>query len=358
MKISYRIPVLLAVVLLLCQCTQKDPEDRQAMADRSFDYLMEQVKLDHPTSTIEKLPSGMYIEWLKPKSGGTAVAKDRWLMLNYRGMDFNGQVFSTRYEDEAIFQRTHTWRTHYTPHYLVFDNNIVLSPGEKEALALMAEGDSVRLYIPTKLGFGHASINFAYGYEGWLNTGANPNAIGNVNNIPVIVELSLRDVILDPSEHEYNAMRAKASELGFTNDDKITDSLSVRIINQNPIGIVVTEKDTVYISYTARFLDGFVFKTNDPEVGVNELRDRLSEFMPLFYSAALTSSELPEEAIRKAIKSNRIRYDSEYQIIFTSIWGHGTVGVEASSTNPVVYPYTPLYFDIKTHPRGYDPDAD
>lgn len=357
MKTSLRIPILLAVVLLLCQCAKKESEDKQAMADRSFDYLM---ALNYPDA--EKLPSGMYIEWLKPKSGGTAVEKDKWLLLNYKGTNFKSQVFSTRYEDEAIHEGTFTYRTRYSPHFLKFASDIVLSPGEIEALSMMSAGDSVRLYIPTKLGFQHSSIKFRYGYEGWLNSTANPNAVANVNDIPVIVELSLKDVIEDPKTYEFHAMLSKAVELGFNislaSDDKVTDSLYFRYTK--PVDTTkgfVGATDTVYITYTGRFLDNFVLKTNDREIGRNVLMDRQNSFVPLSYSIS-EPGNLSEEAVKKVIRNGLVRYDSEFQIIFTSVWGHGTEGVEASSTNPVVYPYTPLYFDIKTYPKGYDPDAE
>lgn len=351
-----RITVLLAALLVLCQCAKKDSDNFQEMADRSFDALMAR---DFPDAA--KLESGMYIEWLRDVPGPTIV-KDDWLMLDYRGETLGGQVFSTRDEDEAFHEATHTWRTRYTPHYMAYDDTFVLSPGEKEALALMSAGDSVRLYIPTKLGYRYSYylFDFQYGYEGWFNTPANPNAASknNISAVPVIVELSLKEIVKDPKTREFNDMQAKLDELGFTAADRVTDSLYFYYTEIPQTEDYVGEDSTFYISYTGRFLDGFVLKTNDPVVGVDELRDIHSSFMPLSYKASSPPSALSEEAIREVIRRKKVLYDSQFRIIFTSIWGYGTAGQPATSSSPVVYPYTPLYFDIKVQPWGYDPDAD
>lgn len=353
-----RISVLFVVALMLCQCAKKDDENLQDLADRSFNSLM---ALNYPQVTT-KLESGMYIEWLRDVPGPTVVEGD-WLMLNYRGETFGGQVFSTRYRDEAIDpEGTFTWRTRYTPHFMAYDETIGLSPGEIQALSLMSVGDSVRLYIPTKLGFGYSAITFQYGYEGWFNTSKNPNAVSSVSNIPVIVELSLKDIIKDPKTYELNAMISKAIELGFNlsvaSDDRVTDSLFFHYtVPADPTHEIIEEDASFYISYTGRFLDDFVLKTNDPLVGELELHDTGSSFVPLSYNASSPPTALAEAAISEVIKKGLVRYDSEFRIIFTSVWGFGTTGQAATSTSPVVYPYTPLYYDIKTHPKGYDPNA-
>lgn len=353
-----RISLLFVAALMLCQCAKKDAESVEEIRDRSFNSLM---KINYPNAT--KLASGMYIEWLRDIPGPTVV-EDDWLMLNYRGETFGGQVFSTRYEAEAIFpEGTFTYRTRYTPHFMAYDPTIVLSPGEIEALALMSVGDSVRLYIPTKLGFGYAAITFQYGYEGWFNTSANPNAVTTVAHIPVIVELSLKDIIKKPKTYEYDAMKAKLPELGFVpaegtiTGDAVTDSLYLRYtVPEDPTHEIIKEDESVYITYTGRFLDGFVLKTNDPLVGELELHNTTSSFVPISYKATSPPTALPEAAIKEVIKRGLVRYDSEIRIIFTSVWGFGTVGQAATSASPVVYPYTPLYFDIKTYPSDYAPE--
>ncbi|MDL2319519.1 hypothetical protein LJC45_00095 [Alistipes sp. OttesenSCG-928-B03] len=360
MKIFSRI-LLLAAVISVAGCAQKEELSRNEIEQRTFDLWIEK---NHPQA--ERHENGMWYEWLSrgTRAGAAKPAEGNFLMIEYTGRTLDGNIITHRSKEIAEAENTYTLKTRYTPHYLLYSPyQTAISKGEMDALAMMAEGDEIRIYMPAMLGYRDVS-NFTYGYEGWYNSSNNTN-VKSVAGIPIIVDLKLVEVVTDPEARELAEVEAVAKEWGATEDDKIEDGIYMKYVDRGTSDDKIGEDSTFYMTYTQRFLDGFLLSTNDPDIALAELDDWVaSNYTPTQYNASYGTSILTPSAIQEVFKTGEIYYGSTIKIVTTSDWAYMLSGLPLSQTSsytyagPVVFPYTPLVFEIKIYEWGYDPDPD
>jgi FKBP-type peptidyl-prolyl cis-trans isomerase 2 len=314
---------------------------------RSLDEWMSR---NHPEA--ERLDNGMFIEWLKRgEAGAISPTAGDWVFLNYRGTTIQGSVYMTRNEEEAKREGSFTLYTHYSPMYSLYSNYMTdITEGENHALSLMKKGDSVRMYLPSRLAYGedgHGGTAL-YGYKGSVSVSG---------KAPVIIDMAIVDVIDDEDTYELTQVQNKALEWGIIDimADTLRQGLYLDIMEENdPQAEIINPDSAIYITFTLRFLDGFLLNTNDPAVASVEWHN-YSEYEPVL----ITPSNANNLSVFNELFSHElIRYDSKIRTVFTSEWGNGSTGVTASETGPVVYPYTPLMYEITIMPESYDPDDD
>lgn len=375
MKIFKSVLFLGAALLAFTFCSEKSNEDYTEREQAVFDEWMGR---NHPTVT-ERLDNGMYIEWLKPKASSSKPGDTDFVAVDYRGYDLRGNLIANRDSTVARHEGTFTTRTHYVPHYApanpaeyYLKKNTYYDPneftaGEYAALALMSAGDSVRIYMPSMLAYGTTSSDYQYGYEGWYNSYRNPKNISgssyslpSLGGSPAVVELALRRIDKDPEARELAEVVDKASVLGMAKVQDTIPGLYYKYIEPED-----TKKDkigmdsTFYMTYELRFLDGFLITTNDAEAAWEDWGPVSGSFDEISFTAS-SSSFLSNfgQALHEFIKSEKVRYDSQMQIVFVSEWGYYSGKAADSSLPTVVYPYTPLMMTIKTFEYGYDPDPE
>lgn len=382
MKIFNSVLAVLAVLLVFTQCAEKENENYNERELAVFDLWMERYN-----PKAEKLDNGMYVEWFRKGSSGTKLSENNFMYVDYVGRDLNGNIFSNRDSAIAVRENTFSLYTHYTPHYAIYNKEAYhFTAGEYEALGLMSKGDSLRLFLPAQLAYGTSSAASyfqygTYGYEGWYNSASNIKntsgsgssaSIPSLDGKPVIIDLALRDVVTDASERELSDATAAASALGYNVQDTIRKGLYFRYVEQEDSDVsgedkdseVIAEDSSFYFVYALWFLDDFLIATNDAATASIEWNDYYeSSYSPTYFSASSSTflsnstSGFAINALNELIKSERIRYNSRMQIVFTSDWAYSYYGYEATSTRPVIYPYTPLKLDIITLHKEYDPNA-
>ncbi len=208
----------------MASCAENVEPDLTEFHNAAFDRWMEKY---HPG--IDRLESGLYIEWIERNPDGKKLIEGYFMSLDYTAKDQNGDYFLTRNETIARqvgFQR-HT--THYVPEYSAYtpssattgsSGDVYYDPygyggygyggygygdpygyggyggygdpygyggygyggyypglteptsssstttgypvGVWQALGMMNEGDSVRLYIPPAMGYTSGFTNFRF----------------------------------------------------------------------------------------------------------------------------------------------------------------------------------------------------
>lgn len=374
MRIFNSVLAVCAASLIFVQCAKTEGENYDERQQAAFDLWME---VNHDRPEVERLDNGMYIEWLN-HGAGSKLTVDDYMYVDYRGYTLTGDIFSNRDSSIAVQQGTFTPYTRYTDHYALYNELArYFTEGEYDALALMREGDSVRLYLPSTLAYRTtASTYFSLGYEGWYNSINNPaNTVGGQSQPPslsgkaVIIDLKVNEVVTDAPAREMTDAVTAANALGYNTQDTIRKGLFFRYVEDTEGDVSgedmnsakISEDSTFYFVYALRFLDDCLVATNDPVTAFEEWGDFRDVYNPSYFSksTALLQGSLGGyiSALNELAKSDTMRYNSRMQIVFTSDWAYGKNGDAATATKPVIYPYTPLKMDIITLKYGYDPNA-
>ncbi len=405
MKTVFRTVLLMAAVLYLGSCAKTESESYYEKEQRSFDAWM-QLNIIDKGIEVQRLDNGMYVEWLGRAEGdGDVPETGDWIRLNYRGESLQRDLFMTRYENDARRQGTFTYYTHYVPQYLIMNNYNGLTIGQNYILPQMKVGDSVRIYVPSTLGYQNYGTSFSNGYEGQYALSG---------NVPAIIEMVIKEVVPDPTAYENEEVKNYAvNKWGMEVGDTLKPNMYLEILEQGPADQDTINVDsTIYYKYTGRFLDGFIVDTNDstaykekfhaePTSALNALLYDNSSVIAAFQNAMAGSTE----------KNLKLRYGAKFRMIFTSTYGYGETGnIVANSSssdysdyyyynyyynnyynnyydyyyygysNPyyyypfystststtteetdpytVIQPYTPLIFEVEIMKKGYDPDED
>ncbi len=343
-----KLAVPLLMLLVAVSCAETEPglpfEERQQEA---FDLWMAKY---HPG--ITKLESGLYLEWISQNPSHRRLNEGYWMILNYTGRTIAGDIYTSRSADIAKQLGYFSYETHYVGEYSQFTTTFGDSDysalyntpiGELEALALMHEGDSVRLYIPPKLGY-------VYGFSG--ATGY-VSGVAMTSSYPVILELGLQKVVPDPViyDHEQTYLFARDSLGILSPADSTAYGLYMKKLVEVPDGDTITTDSTVSVYYVGRFIDGFVFDTNVDSVAkargiyetiVSDENRGSSHFNPLTVTPSPNKSE-GAKGFDQAIL--HMRKGEKSEVVMNSSLGYGSTG-DTYEGYLVIPPYTPLIFEI------------
>lgn len=223
MRKIFAIAVICAT--LLASCVKENEMSGEKMENIALKAWM---KRNHPELLGNYQEKGEYyvdvLEWgdvLTPKNGndlGGEPIMDQdtcWIYYNYTGRDLDGNVCVTRNETIARMQNTYLDVTHYVPYgiycggdnyygivegtYLAGRNKIKLDAkyvadnNLPSTEFLLRKGSKIRLYLPSRVGFGASGSDAENGYEGQFVLDANR---------PVIMDLEVMRVFKNPSDRE------------------------------------------------------------------------------------------------------------------------------------------------------------
>lgn len=232
--------VLIAFAILcgiaLSSCVKEPELSGEQLESRA---LRAWIKKNRPDLLPNHQSNGDYyvdvLEWgdsSAPKSddndfGGEAIMQQDtcWMIYSFTGYDLTGDICLTRESLKARMQNTYSANTHYVPYlnycgnsnsyallegtYLSTRNIIKLGEEYVAAKGLpssdfaLRKGSKVRLYLPSTIAYGATGTTQSGGYEGQFALDT---------NVPVIMEIEVKRVIKNPSDHEVNLVEAIAKD--------------------------------------------------------------------------------------------------------------------------------------------------
>lgn len=231
---------------LFASCVKQDEMSGEKMENISLKAWMKKhhpellgnyQELDNPDTDAKETMGEFYIdviEWgymLTPSNGndlgGEPIMNQDtcWIYYNYTGRDLTGNVCVTRTEDIARMQNTYLDVTHYVPygiycgidnyyglvegtylagrHKIKLDEKYVADKGFPSTEFLLRKGSKVRLYLPSRVGFGATGSDAEGGYEGQFVLDANR---------PVIMDIEVMRVFKNPSDCELDMVETLVKE--------------------------------------------------------------------------------------------------------------------------------------------------
>lgn len=112
---------------------------------------------DEQRQKAEKTPSGLKIFTIK-KGDGKKIGNDKKAMVRYAGYFTDGSLFDTNSKEIAkVYAQYDIMRDKqggYEVFPMEFNESIQVIPGFKEALLKMTNGEHIRVFIPSALGYG------------------------------------------------------------------------------------------------------------------------------------------------------------------------------------------------------------
>lgn len=351
MKYIARVILLLSSAVLAVSCA-KNPSDEPSAEQASFDAWM---KKNEPGAK----PLGDMYYYLVSGSDSEAnrVMDGDWVMVDVVGYDLEGNIFYNS-SDSMLAKRlgAFTRKTHYVPKKGLIAYNSQLSngltSGQMDMLLQMKEGDSSRVYMPSRLAYSGTGTSTSNGYEGNVQLGAGR---------PAVFDMKLRKVIKnDINAYEEDLVRAKASELGIP----LTDTVRGNLIYKQSFGFKemkpgdntgnpITVDSSFYYYFTLRFLDDFVISTNVDTVAREAWgTSSAASSTPVLFDK---SADGVSQVLMQVAEYGKIYYGEVFRVIYTSRYGYGVAGYPTSSDSPaapypVVEPYTPLVMEVYAMP--------
>jgi FKBP-type peptidyl-prolyl cis-trans isomerase len=304
------IPFLLFVVA--CDRVVEDPKgDEMARL---------QAWLQVHNITTTPTASGLYY-MNKQEGTGISPVDTNFVLFSYVERDLSENVFATSYRDTAKLYDLYKPTTHYTPEYQQIFSNVSQLKGLVEGLEMMREGGKARLIMPSELGYGK-------------------NGSGSISgNTTILYDIELNKVVPDPAVYEQSLIdEYLAKNPGFT---LISDSIYMKQLDDGARNSVVAKDSNVYVYYTGRFLDGYVFDTNVLSVAyANNIYSSSKSYSLLnFVIGGGTVKPGFDLAVRHMIEGEKVR------VIIPSAYVYGKEG--NSSGSPIIQPYSTLVFDIE-----------
>ncbi len=215
---KYRIKTVLSAIVVLTAFAMSSckTETLQEYSD------IEQVALDdwmaehHPDLIDNRQEEGYYIDLVDAGDQSTRAISDTicWVKYDFTATDLWGNVTITRNDVVAWQQGSFTRNTYYAPYYrlsgeynvdinegtyLAFRNPLTI--GDKDDV-LLYDGAEFEIYMPSSIATFSAGDG---GYEGQYTL---------TSGRPMIANIKVTDVIINPLEHEGEAVDAFAEQNG------------------------------------------------------------------------------------------------------------------------------------------------
>lgn len=250
---------LCAVVLGMVGCAKEEPSLIAGAAEESFRAWM--AKYD---PVAERKENGIYLRFVeRGTSTHTPTADKSWLQLNYTMCALSGLVGETRSSKEAKLLDTWVEITHFVddllPYYAQYRSNYSqICEGLRSAFQYLRPGDSVRIYIPTHLGYltstDERGINKNSGYLGESTA---------YLDRPCYFDLRVNEVIDDPKMWEQQIVQRYAwDRWGVASADSVINGVYMRLLHDDGLTIPITIDSTVRYYYATRFLGNHLIHSN------------------------------------------------------------------------------------------------
>ncbi len=321
---KYRIIKILVLPILFltfsCDRVKEDP------------LLDEMVRfnawIDYYNLGSYKTPSGIYL--INEKEGTGEYPKDSDIvMYSYVLRNIDGAIYQGTYKDTAIIHGYETVLAtkHYTPEIDLFLSS-KKKYGRFDGISKMKQGGKVRLIMPSTLA---PEVNY--------------------NHNSLIYDIELLKVF-DGSQEEFEQLlideyiAADTAPESYIQMDtiyykNIYDDTYYKTSNNSAKLSAAVKGDSVWVYYTGKFLDGFVFDTNEKNIALaNGIYNSTYSYTPLKLKIG-ENATVPgfEFALKQANLYQRIL------CIIPSKYAYGTKG-ESNGDTPIPA-NTPLVFEIR-----------
>lgn len=354
--------ILLLLLLTLSACSKYEEPDMDEQRRLAFEAWMELYG-----EGAVKQESGIYMKQLKGSTNPAALTPKNfnWVLINYTARELtNGNVFLTRYADIADHQGSFFNYTNYTPQYIPFVPNsemyyraTVATPnGFYLALSQMKEGDIYRVFVPEQYGYRQGLSTNSSGFSGQFSLEA---------RLPFVMDIELVKVISDPQQFEAEQVHNFAVfNMNLNLNDTLKKEFYFVSTRSNPTGNVIGKDSSITYYYTGRFLDGFVFDTNE--------EDTLRKYDRYQYSGLRSNigqnthtvgktSELAKDDLSKILDTAfyHMKYGETARVIMTSRNAFDSTGrfpyaMTTATQGTIVQPFTPVIYDIEIAPKYGD----
>lgn len=252
---AIKIITLLGSLSLAMSCAEDYPNPTEGAARESFDRW---IKNNAP----QAVPIGdIYIDYIDTSARSTLdsivipTIRKSYVKINYTGRTLDGSIFVTRSEATAKLVGSWSVKTHYCDDYLILLNgSTTICQGLYQGITNMRQGDSVRIYIPSNLGY-VADFGFVKNY---LTSGV------SYQNYPVMMDLRLQNVVEHPEAFELkNLQQIAFSQWKQESRDTVYPGIYMRKLNYNYDGYKITADSSVYVNYAEYFVDSdFLIRSN------------------------------------------------------------------------------------------------
>lgn len=331
---------------VIASCADKVDVDLSENENATFTAWMAKNRPDMP-----EVRPGLYYQIHRAANGdeSTRPSYNSWVEITFDGKNLDGDYFVNMYGRRAKYLGTFTYFTHYAPLVVqLYPENPRFVMGQYLALHEMNVGDSVEMYMSSEYAYGSggSTANTVDGFRGNIVLGGYTPA-----HITMKLNASTRDIEETRLEQ---VMEYAENVLGIPRADSIKEGFYLKITQENPEGDIIGEDSIAYVYYVGKFLDGFIFATNDEPVAranhifVSDRTDELgtseSWYDALqFEATSLTTTTV--EGFREAVMN--MRTGEKGIAVFTSDWGYGASGDTSDST--VIQPYDPLVYELEVY---------
>lgn len=313
--------ILLPLIgLISITSCEKEVDEREADELLRLEAYM---SIHYPNA--KPLESGLYYIVIQ-EGEGDSPEDGNYLLYNFTGRNLDDKVYETTHKETAKLYDLYTAYTYFAPYFQRFSKESDSAPkGLIEGLSYMQEGSVVKLIMPSKLAYGSKSHGGMHPYSS------------------LIMDVELKKIVEDPEAYEealiYEYINEQFPELSI--EDAYQDSIyilfnSVRDIPFHEHCDSIHVEDKVTLHYTGRFLDGWVFDTNEKEVAKeNDTYQQDKAYTPLEVEVG---SESLIQGFSLALQN--LMVPSTAIVLIPSKFAYGKEG----SSN--IRPYSPLLFTL------------
>ncbi len=324
MKIFRPFIVSIAVLpFLLSSCADEKSVDADTIQKNLLEAYM---VVNYDKNNIPRpaqADMGYYYIPLRSTGSSTAPVDERWIRYDISSRMPDGTLLFTSSKDIAKQDNSFSDLTHYTPDYFIMGEDYgYISRGIADAMKNYTKvGDSIRIIMYPNI------VSSRY-----LPTTSSTGG-------PIILDIGIKDVVLSPDAKEAedllsykNTSYPAAAPLKGKSGADTTGIYFQELIPQ-PVAddIVVEDSDTVWVQYTGKYLDGYMFDTNiaDSAKKYNRYSYDPSKYAASGLRIIISNSNSDEDGqvvkgFEAAIRNMKV--GSTAVVMFTSPWGYGAMG--------------------------------
>ena len=270
-----------------------------------------------------KADLGYYYIPLRTTGGTTHGEDEKWIRYDISSKNQDGTLVYANTKNVAKEHSVFSYFIHYAPEYYIMGDAYGYIPkGVADAMRkYVAVGDSIRLIIPPSL----------------LGSSSYFNATTNAGK-PVVLDIALRNVVYLPGSEEENELleyrnsNFPGAKLLKGESGSDTTNIYFQELAPPAENVAVETGDTVWVHYTGRYLDGYVFDTN---IADSAKKHNIYTYNPSVFTAEglqfIIGDDSMIDGFEAAVKN--MKKGSSSVVMFTSEWGYGNLGKDNGGPN-------------------------
>ncbi len=334
MKLFRLLPASIIVLsFLFSSCAKEESVSGEAIQKNLLDaYMVVTYGKDRNTWPVQA-EMGYYYIPIRTAASGATPADNKWIRYDISSKTQDGTLIYTSSKDVAKQYNTFSYFTYYRPdYYAMGDDHGYIPTGIADAMKKYTKvGDSIRLIMYPNIAAGNS-------YLSSVSTGK-----------PVILDIAIRDVVSLPESNEeeelLNYKQAYYSSAvplkGKSGAD--TTGIFFQVITPQPIpdDVVVADNDTVWVKYTGRYLNGYMFDTNiiDSAKKYNIYSYNVEKYASTGLEVIISNSNSETGSSSGSVVAGfeaairNMKAGSSAVVMFTSPWGYGVLGKDNAGPN-------------------------